>query len=148
MLLPEGGFTGTHLWLKSFWGLPQLINHCLVGVLCLGSSTNSQPARAAAQDGSSAFSPFPCGPGRSKDRSQALVSRVFPRDPPPTAPVDTLVAPDPFLSTHNHRGADLGVACHVICPGLSPCHQRERHMGVSDCTPWSRKPRRFSTDCR
>lgn len=44
-LLREGGFTGTHLWLKSFLGLPQLINHGLVGVLCLGSSTNSQPAR-------------------------------------------------------------------------------------------------------
>lgn len=82
---------GTHLWLKSFLGLPQLINHCLVGVLCLGFSMNSQPARPAARGDSSAFSPFPCGLGRSKDRSQALVSRVFLRDPPPKAPVDTLV---------------------------------------------------------
>lgn len=41
-------------------------------------------------------------------------------------------------STHQpgHRGADVGVACHVICPGLSPsCHpRRERHVGVSDGT--------------
>lgn len=63
---------GTHLWLKSFSGLPQLINHRLVGVLCLGSSLNRQPNLAATQNGCFAF---PSGLGGSKIDPRALSPR-------------------------------------------------------------------------
>lgn len=66
MLLQEGGFTGTHLWLKSFLGLPQLINHCLVGVLRLHCSTSRQRATAATQSGAAAFPPSPGRLGRAE----------------------------------------------------------------------------------
>lgn len=65
MLLQEGGFTGTHLWLKSFLGLPQLINHRLVGVLGLGCSLHTQPA--CRTDMAALPSPVPRGLSRSEN---------------------------------------------------------------------------------
>lgn len=72
MLPREGGFAGTHLWLKSFSGLPQLISHRLVGVLCLGSSVNRQPA---AEDAPLPSLPFIVGRAGAKRDPGALVLR-------------------------------------------------------------------------
>lgn len=78
MLPWEGGFPGTHLGLKSFVGLPQLISHHLVGVLCLVCSRNGEPALGCSRERSSAFSPFPSGPRRSKEGPYLL---GFPEEP-------------------------------------------------------------------